>query len=111
MASRSCQVATAGFSASRASRLSRSTSVIALTASATSVGGGPKHPRWYYNLKRNPHVELQDGTETGVYVAREVTGEEKALWWERSVAAYPDYADYQLRTDRQIPVFVLDPTT
>jgi deazaflavin-dependent oxidoreductase (nitroreductase family) len=80
-------------------------------ALVASIGGAPKHPRWYYNLKRNPQVDLQDGTETGVFFAREVTGEEKALWWERAVAAYPDYADYQRRTDREIPVFVLEPLT
>ncbi|MCY7342650.1 MAG: nitroreductase family deazaflavin-dependent oxidoreductase [Pseudonocardia sp.] len=78
-------------------------------AIVASLGGAPKHPVWYHNVTAQPHVELQDGTVTGDYRAREVTGEEKALWWERSVAAYPDYADYQRRTDRQIPVFVLEP--
>ena len=80
-------------------------------AVVASLGGAPKHPVWYYNLKANPQVELQDGPDRGDYVAREVTGAEKALWWERSVAAYPDYADYQERTDREIPVFVLTPVT
>ena len=56
----------------------------------------------------DPHVELQDGPEKSDRMAREVTGEEKALWWDRAVAAYPDYADYQARTDRPIPVFVLE---
>jgi len=74
-----------------------------------SQGGAPTHPRWYFNLVADPHVELQDGPERSDRVAREVTGAEKALWWERSVAAYPDYADYQSRTERQIPVFVLEP--
>ncbi len=78
-------------------------------AAVASLGGAPKHPVWYYNLKQNPHVELQDGTVKRDYVAREVTGEEKALWWERAVAAYPDYADYQEKTTREIPVFVLTP--
>lgn len=78
-------------------------------AIVASLGGAPKNPVWYYNVKKNPHVELQDGTVTGDYQAREVTGDEKALWWERAVAAYPDYADYQRKTDRQIPVFVLTP--
>ena len=78
-------------------------------AAVASRGGAPKHPLWYFNLKRDPHVEVQDGTQTGDYVAREVTGDEKAQWWERAVAAYPDYADYQERTDREIPVFVLEP--
>ncbi|MFE6971230.1 nitroreductase family deazaflavin-dependent oxidoreductase [Isoptericola sp. NPDC057653] len=77
-------------------------------AVVASLGGAPKHPVWYYNVVANPRVELQDGPEKHEYDAREVTGEEKALWWERCVAAYPDYADYQLKTDRQIPVFVLE---
>jgi deazaflavin-dependent oxidoreductase (nitroreductase family) len=80
-------------------------------AAVASLGGAPKHPVWYYNLKKQPHVELQDGTEKQDYIAREVTGEEKAIWWERSVAAYPDYADYQKKTTREIPVFVLTPMT
>ena len=77
-------------------------------AVVASLGGAPKNPVWYYNVLANPRVELQDGAEKHEYDAREVTGEEKALWWERCVAAYPDYADYQLKTDRQIPVFVLE---
>lgn len=78
-------------------------------AVVASLGGAPKNPVWYYNVVKNPHVELQDGTVTGDYQAREVFGEEKALWWERAVQAYPDYADYQAKTERQIPVFVLTP--
>jgi deazaflavin-dependent oxidoreductase (nitroreductase family) len=78
-------------------------------AAVASLGGAPKHPVWYYNLVANPHVELQDGPAKGDYLARELTGAEKATWWERAVAAYPDYADYQDRTDREIPVFVLTP--
>ena len=78
-------------------------------AAVASLGGAPKHPVWYYNLKANPHVELQDGPVKKDYIAREVTGDEKAIWWERAVAAYPDYADYQAKTERQIPVFVLTP--
>jgi deazaflavin-dependent oxidoreductase (nitroreductase family) len=78
-------------------------------AVVASLGGAPKHPVWYHNLKQNPHVELQDGAVKKDYLAREVTGDEKALWWERAVAAYPDYADYQAKTSRQIPVFVLTP--
>jgi len=74
-----------------------------------SLGGAPKHPVWYYNLKKNPHVEVQDGPNRGDYLAREVTGDEKATWWERAVAAYPDYAAYQAKTSREIPVFVLEP--
>ena len=76
-------------------------------AVVASLGGAPKHPVWYFNLKKNPHVELQDGPVKRDYIAREVTGDEKAVWWERAVAAYPDYADYQKKTTRQIPVFVL----
>ncbi|NGO06804.1 nitroreductase family deazaflavin-dependent oxidoreductase [Streptomyces sp. HC44] len=79
-------------------------------AVVASLGGAPKHPVWYYNVKANPEVELQDGTARKDMTAREVTGEEKALWWERAVAAYPPYADYQKKTSREIPVFVLEPT-
>jgi deazaflavin-dependent oxidoreductase (nitroreductase family) len=78
-------------------------------AVVASQGGAPKHPVWYHNLKKHPHVELQDGATKRDYTAREVTGEEKAVWWERAVEAWPDYAKYQARTDRQIPVFVLEP--
>lgn len=78
-------------------------------AAVASLGGAPKHPVWYWNLVKNPHVELQDGPVKKDYLAREVTGEEKAVWWERAVAAYPDYADYQKKTTREIPVFVLTP--
>jgi deazaflavin-dependent oxidoreductase (nitroreductase family) len=80
-------------------------------AVVASMGGAPKHPVWYYNLVSNPLVELQDGPAPADYVAREVSGEEKATWWERAVAAYPDYAEYQTKTDRKIPVFVLEPTS
>jgi deazaflavin-dependent oxidoreductase (nitroreductase family) len=72
-----------------------------------SLGGAPKNPLWVYNLRQHPHVELQDGPEKHDYLARELEGEERALWWERSVAAFPNYADYQLKTERVIPVFVL----
>jgi deazaflavin-dependent oxidoreductase (nitroreductase family) len=77
-------------------------------AVVASLGGAPRHPVWYYNLKANGHVELQDGATKRDYTAREVTGDEKALWWKRAVEAWPDYANYQTRTDRQIPVFVLE---
>ncbi|GIF17750.1 deazaflavin-dependent oxidoreductase (nitroreductase family) [Actinoplanes tereljensis] len=72
-----------------------------------SLGGAPKNPVWVYNLRKQPHVELQDGAEKHDYLAREVTDEERAVWWERSVAAFPNYAGYQKKTDRLIPVFVL----
>ncbi len=78
-------------------------------AVVASLGGAPKHPVWYYNLKAHPLVELQDGPNKREYVAREVDGDEKATWWQRAVDAWPDYAKYQTRTERQIPVFVLDP--
>ncbi|MEU0126502.1 MULTISPECIES: nitroreductase family deazaflavin-dependent oxidoreductase [unclassified Streptomyces] len=76
-------------------------------AVVASLGGAPKHPVWYYNVRADPQVELRDGTVRHDMVAREVTGDEKALWWERAVEAFPDYADYQTKTDREIPVFVL----
>ena len=76
-------------------------------AVVASLGGAPKHPVWYYNVVAHPHVELRDGTQSWDMMAREVTGDERALWWERAVAAYPPYADYQRSTDREIPVFVL----
>jgi deazaflavin-dependent oxidoreductase (nitroreductase family) len=78
-------------------------------AIVASKGGAPTNPQWYSSLVAEPVVMLQDGTVTREYRAREVFGEEKAIWWRRAVDAYPDYADYQRRTERQIPVFVLDP--
>ena len=78
-------------------------------AVVASLGGAPKHPVWYHNVKAHPRVELQDGRVTKDYEAREVFGDEKAPWWERAVEAWPDYAKYQEKTDRQIPVFVLTP--
>ncbi|MGH4023419.1 MAG: nitroreductase family deazaflavin-dependent oxidoreductase [Pseudonocardiaceae bacterium] len=77
-------------------------------AVVASLGGAPTHPAWYHNVVTNPDVELQDGPERRHYVAREVTGEEKVTWWERAVAAFPDYAAYQRKTSREIPVFVLE---
>ncbi|MER6683489.1 nitroreductase family deazaflavin-dependent oxidoreductase [Streptomyces olivaceoviridis] len=78
-------------------------------AAVASLGGAPKHPVWYFNVKSDPHVELQDGPVKRDMRAREVTGAEKAEWWERAVAAYPAYAEYQAKTSREIPVFVLEP--
>lgn len=75
-----------------------------------SMGGAPKNPVWVYNLRANPRVVLRDGAQTWEMNAREVSGEERAVWWERAVAAYPPYAEYQTRTDRLIPVFVLEPS-
>lgn len=74
-----------------------------------SKGGAPTNPAWYNNLVANPEVQLQDGPTKRDYVAREVAGDERAAWWDRAVEAWPDYAQYQTRTDRLIPVFVLDP--
>jgi F420H(2)-dependent quinone reductase len=72
-----------------------------------SLGGAPKNPVWYYNLKADPKaVTIQDGPEPFDVEVREVSGPERAAWWERAVAAFPPYADYQARTKRQIPVFV-----
>lgn len=74
-----------------------------------SVGGAPKDPAWVANVRAHPDVTVQDGPDPWDGVAREVHGAEKAAWWERAVAAYPSYADYQRKTDREIPVFVVDP--
>ncbi|MEC3920015.1 nitroreductase family deazaflavin-dependent oxidoreductase [Nocardia sp. CDC160] len=78
-------------------------------AVVASLGGAPKHPVWYWNIKAQPHVELRDQDVVKDYDAREVTGEEKDLWWKRAVEVWPDYAEYQKKTTRQIPVFVLTP--
>ena len=80
-------------------------------AVVASKGGAPEHPLWYYNLRKNPRVVLQDGADTWEMTARETTGAERATWWERAVAAYPPYAEYQQRTSREIPVFVLEKTS
>ena len=78
-------------------------------AVVASLGGAPRNPVWYYNLLKNPEVELQDGPTRRDYRAREVTGAEKAIWWQRAVETWPDYANYQAKTDRQIPLLVLEP--
>jgi F420H(2)-dependent quinone reductase len=78
-------------------------------AAVASKGGTPENPAWYRNLVEHPLVELQDGTAKGDFVARETSGEERAVWWSRAVDVWPDYAGYQGKTDRQIPVFVLEP--
>jgi deazaflavin-dependent oxidoreductase (nitroreductase family) len=76
-------------------------------ALVASMGGAPKNPVWYYNLRANPdEVTVQDGAEPFEAEVREISGDERAAWWERAVAAYPPYAEYQTRTERQIPVFV-----
>jgi deazaflavin-dependent oxidoreductase (nitroreductase family) len=78
-------------------------------AAVGSQGGAPTHPHWVYNFRANPSVQLQDGPAHRNMIAREVSGDERARWWVRAVAAYPPYAEYQQKTTRQIPVFVLEP--
>lgn len=78
-------------------------------AAVASQGGAPTHPFWYYNFRADPRVELQDGPLRQEMTAREITGDERDEWWQRAVAAYPPYAEYQQKTTRQIPVFVLEP--
>lgn len=78
-------------------------------AVVASQGGAPDHPQWYANVLADPQVALQDGPTRQVMRARVATGAERALWWDRAVAAWPDYAEYQQRTDRVIPVLVLEP--
>ena len=80
-------------------------------AVVASQGGAPTHPRWYHNLAAHPLVELQDGPVRQDMTARELSGPERDEWWARAVAAYPPYAEYQQKTSRQIPVFVLEPVT
>jgi F420H(2)-dependent quinone reductase len=76
-------------------------------ALVASMGGAPKHPVWYHNLQANPdEVTVQDGSERFDVNVREATGDERAAWWERAVATYPPYAEYQTKTKRQIPVFI-----
>lgn len=79
-------------------------------AAVASKGGAPEHPAWYRNITANPEVEVQDGPDKHDAVAREIDGAERDEWWERAVAAYPPYAEYQTKTDRQIPVLLVEPT-
>lgn len=78
-------------------------------AVVASKGGAPDHPAWYHNLGKESHVELQDGATKRDYRARELDGDEYGVWWDRALAVWPDYANYQTKTDRTIPVFVLEP--
>jgi deazaflavin-dependent oxidoreductase (nitroreductase family) len=78
-------------------------------ALVASQGGAPKHPTWYFNLVAHPHIELQDGPAPRDMSVRQLDGAEKAEWWERAVAAFPPYAEYQRKTDREIPVFLAEP--
>ncbi len=77
-------------------------------ALVASYGGSPKHPAWYANLVADPNVEIQDGPEPHDFRVREVTGDERAAWWERAVSVFGNYADYQAKTDRIIPVLVAE---
>jgi F420H(2)-dependent quinone reductase len=75
-----------------------------------SMGGAPKHPVWYYNLRADPgNVTVQDGPDTFAVAVRELDGDERAQWWQRAVAAFPPYAEYQEKTERRIPVFLATP--
>lgn len=78
-------------------------------AAVASKGGAPENPAWVRNLRENPLVEVQDGTEKGDYRARELDGEEREQWWQRAVQVWPAYAEYQTKTERRIPVFLLEP--
>jgi F420H(2)-dependent quinone reductase len=79
-------------------------------ALVASKGGAPEHPVWYYNLVADPDaVALQDGPEPFDVVTRQASGDEKATWWDRAVEAYPPYAEYQAKTDREIPLFIATP--
>jgi F420H(2)-dependent quinone reductase len=78
-------------------------------AAVASKGGAPEHPAWYRNIVDHPLVEVQDGPDKGDYTARVVSGDERAEWWKRAIAVWPDYDEYQTKTDREIPVVVLEP--
>ena len=80
-------------------------------ALVASKGGAPEHPEWYHNFVADPHVDVQDGPEPKPYVARLAEGAEREEWWARCVAQYAPYAEYQEKTDRQIPVFLLEPAS
>lgn len=73
-----------------------------------SKGGAPAHPSWYFNVKANPAVTLQDGDKVVALAARELDGDERDEWWRLAVDAYPPYAEYQTKTTRRIPVFVVE---
>jgi deazaflavin-dependent oxidoreductase (nitroreductase family) len=78
-------------------------------AAVASLGGAPNNPAWYHNLRVHPRVQVQDGTTAHEMLAREVTGDEKAAWWRYAAEVFPNYDEYQSKTDREIPVFVLEP--
>lgn len=76
-------------------------------AVVASQGGAPTNPSWYHNIMADPHVSLQDGAVVGNYVARRVEAEEREKWWAMATEVWPDYEEYQGKTDREIPLFVL----
>lgn len=78
-------------------------------AVVASMGGAPQHPVWYLNMVADPHVSLQDGADLHDYTARVVEGNEKAEWWKRATVVWPSYDEYQTKTDRAIPLIVLEP--
>lgn len=80
-------------------------------AAVASQGGAPTHPAWYHNFVADPRVDVQDGPEPREYVARVLEGDERETWWKRATSVWPDYDDYQAKTERQIPVFVLEPVS
>jgi len=81
-------------------------------ALVASKGGAPENPQWYYNLVADPEsVTVQDGGEPIDVRVHQATGEERAQWWERAVAAFPNYADYEKKTEREIPVFIAEPVS
>ena len=77
-------------------------------AMVASKGGAPEHPAWYFNVKANPTVTLQDGQKVVTLTARELRGSEREHWWKLAVEAYPPYADYQTKTSRLIPLFIAE---
>jgi deazaflavin-dependent oxidoreductase (nitroreductase family) len=80
-------------------------------AAVASKGGSAEHPAWYRNLVEHPLVEVQDASRKGDFIARELSGDEREQWWRRAVEVWPDYAKYQTKTDRRIPVFLLEPVS
>jgi F420H(2)-dependent quinone reductase len=80
-------------------------------AAVASKGGAPKNPTWVANLRKNPLVEVQDGPAHGDYRAREASADEYATWWQRAIEVWPDYVSYQAKTERQIPIFLLEPVS
>jgi deazaflavin-dependent oxidoreductase (nitroreductase family) len=78
-------------------------------AIVASMGGAPTNPQWFANMLADPNISIQDGAVAGDFVVREIAGDEKATWWQRSVDVFPNYAEYQAKTDREIPVLIAEP--